>query len=220
MAERRAWTREHALALILMVVAASAALITSCGDGGGGGSSNGELCQQCGDTDGPCLSSVTVSGSDAQALCDPGIPACPIQLVCLRELGSAQRRCFPNSGRQPEQFECDGARAQRNTPTPIATPTPTGTPTFTASPTETPASTGPTPTDATPTISLAPTPEPTSTADEECGNGVVDVGEDCDGADLDGSTCEDECFEPGGTLSCNSDCTFDVSGCSDPECGD
>jgi hypothetical protein len=162
------------------------------------------------------MSSVTVSGTDAQALCDPGIAFCDIQLACFRKLGSAQRRCFPNSGRQPEQFECDGERAQRATPTPIATATVTGTPTFTPAATVTAASGSPS--DATPTISPTPTPQPTSTPEDECGNGIVDAGEDCDGSNLDGSSCDDECVDPGGTLRCNPDCTFDLSGCDDPDC--
>jgi len=53
----------------LLVVAACLAVVSSCGQGGGGGSSNGELCDQCGDTDGPCLATVQVTGNDADALC-------------------------------------------------------------------------------------------------------------------------------------------------------
>ena len=46
-----------------------------------------------------------------------------------------------------------------------------------------------------------------------CGNGVVDPGEQCDGSDLDGQTCSSQGFAGGGTLSCNNDCTFNISQC-------
>jgi cysteine-rich repeat protein len=53
----------------------------------------------------------------------------------------------------------------------------------------------------------------------QCGNGVVEVDEACDGTDLDGETCESQGFA-GGTLACSGDCTFDTSGCdSGPQCG-
>ncbi|HEX6853075.1 MAG TPA: serine protease [Candidatus Polarisedimenticolaceae bacterium] len=51
---------------------------------------------------------------------------------------------------------------------------------------------------------------------ENCGNGVVDAGEQCDGSDLGGETCESRGF-PGGTLSCTSSCTFNTSACT-PAC--
>jgi len=41
-----------------------------------------------------------------------------------------------------------------------------------------------------------------------CGNGVIDLGEQCDGANLGGQTCP-----YGGTLRCASDCTLDRSAC-------
>lgn len=47
-----------------------------------------------------------------------------------------------------------------------------------------------------------------------CGNGLVDVaGEQCDGADLGGSSCE-SLGRSGGTLGCTTECRFDVSGCA------
>jgi hypothetical protein len=54
-----------------------------------------------------------------------------------------------------------------------------------------------------------------------CGDGVINQpGELCDGADLGGNTCVDVGFL-GGTLACQSDCTFDASGCvGTPFCGD
>lgn len=47
-----------------------------------------------------------------------------------------------------------------------------------------------------------------------CGDGNVDVGEDCDGENLNGKTCETQGYLTG-TLSCAGDCTFDTSDCSD-----
>lgn len=48
-----------------------------------------------------------------------------------------------------------------------------------------------------------------------CGNGVLDPGEICDGAELDGETCQSQGFAGGGTLGCNSACNgYDTAGCS------
>lgn len=53
-----------------------------------------------------------------------------------------------------------------------------------------------------------------------CGNGVVEVGEDCDGGDLAGLTCQDLDFD-GGTLACNTaTCRNNVSGCVKKPAGD
>jgi hypothetical protein len=52
----------------------------------------------------------------------------------------------------------------------------------------------------------------------ECGNGVVEAGEQCDGADLDGEDCFSRGYG-GGILSCNPDCTFDESQCTSGMCG-
>jgi len=48
---------------------------------------------------------------------------------------------------------------------------------------------------------------------QACGNGVVDAGEDCDLANLNGQTCATQGFA-GGTLKCGSGCVFDTSGCT------
>src|SRR5437867_226462 len=61
------------------------------------------------------------------------------------------------------------------TPTPTPTPTPTATPTPTPTPT------------ATPTPTLTPTATSTPTATPHCGNGVVEVGEQCDDGALNGT---------------------------------
>lgn len=45
-----------------------------------------------------------------------------------------------------------------------------------------------------------------------CGDGLIELGESCDGADLDGQTCVSLGFDVG-TLACASDCSFDTSGC-------
>lgn len=54
-----------------------------------------------------------------------------------------------------------------------------------------------------------------------CGNGMAEpeYGEQCDGADLQGATCQSRGFL-GGTLACSPTCSFDTSGCQAPlTCG-
>jgi trimeric autotransporter adhesin len=47
-----------------------------------------------------------------------------------------------------------------------------------------------------------------------CGNGVIDAGEVCDGGLLGGESCGTQGCSAGGTLACNASCTgFDTSGC-------
>ena len=56
----------------------------------------------------------------------------------------------------------------------------------------------------------------------QCGNGVVESGEDCEGSDLRGETCE-SLGNAGGTLSCNADCSYNETACtqdSTPVCDD
>lgn len=57
------------------------------------------------------------------------------------------------------------------------------------------------------------TEDTTVDAGGECGNGVVEAGEQCDGGDLGGATCESEGFGGGGLL-CTADCTLDTSNCT------
>jgi hypothetical protein len=47
-----------------------------------------------------------------------------------------------------------------------------------------------------------------------CGDGAIDLGEECDGASLSGETCAGLGFSAGGTLACDSLCHFDTSGCA------
>ncbi|MFH1346975.1 MAG: dockerin type I repeat-containing protein [Spirochaetota bacterium] len=46
-----------------------------------------------------------------------------------------------------------------------------------------------------------------------CGNDTIDSEEQCDGSDLGGQTCTSRGYY-GGTLSCNANCTFNVSACT------
>ena len=46
-----------------------------------------------------------------------------------------------------------------------------------------------------------------------CGNNVAEAGEQCDGSDLGGFTCNSLGFIKGGKLRCAANCVFDVSGC-------
>jgi hypothetical protein len=56
------------------------------------------------------------------------------------------------------------------------------------------------------------TAEQASAKNAACGNGIVESGEQCDRANLNGQTCGSMGFTVG-TLSCNSDCTFNASAC-------
>ncbi len=48
---------------------------------------------------------------------------------------------------------------------------------------------------------------------EGCGDGVIEVGEDCDGVDLGGATCLSEGFTTG-SLSCTASCVLNTSACT------
>lgn len=61
---------------------------------------------------------------------------------------------------------------------------------------------------------LVALPEP----DADCGNGIVESGESCDGSDLAGETCSSRGYN-GGVLSCLSSCMFDLSQCFSSTCG-
>ena len=47
---------------------------------------------------------------------------------------------------------------------------------------------------------------------QSCGNGILDAGEECDGIDLGGQTCQGLGYSSG-VLNCGADCFFDTSGC-------
>ena len=55
--------------------------------------------------------------------------------------------------------------------------------------------------------------DPCAPVPATCGNGVIEAGEQCDGADLAGEDCVSRGFFGGGVLRCNGDCTFDVREC-------
>jgi hypothetical protein len=60
----------------------------------------------------------------------------------------------------------------------------------------------------------------TGDASSVCGNGVLDPGEQCDGADVRGLTCTVlDPFFTGGTLGCATNCTLDTGRCTHGTCG-
>jgi hypothetical protein len=148
--------------VVLLIGVVSATAFISCGGGGGGGDSNGDLCQQCGDSDGPCnAAGATLSGDDRPSGCttDP----CTVALRCTRKVDSGQRRCFPVNpdGQLDFRYECDGSRPiQSFAPTSTPLPSVTLTPTVTATPESTaPTATGPTPSATGPTPTATATPD-------------------------------------------------------------
>ena len=57
-------------------------------------------------------------------------------------------------------------------------------------------------------------------ATDSCGDGFLDPGEACDGADLAGQTCQSlGYYQPTGALGCRADCSFDLLGCGGAFCG-
>ncbi len=67
----------------------------------------------------------------------------------------------------------------------------------------------PTPVDGTPTV--MPTAGPTANP-LDCGNGTINTGEECDGAQLGGETCATLDFDSG-TLGCTSSCVYSYEHC-------
>ncbi|USN45696.1 MAG: DUF4215 domain-containing protein [Candidatus Woesearchaeota archaeon] len=47
----------------------------------------------------------------------------------------------------------------------------------------------------------------------ECGNGIIETGEQCDGASLGGATCLSQGYYEGGTMQCTANCQLDISQC-------
>lgn len=64
--------------------------------------------------------------------------------------------------------------------------------------------------------SSSPPPGKVNAVSTTCGNGTVESGEDCDGANLNGQTCESATLGAFtlGTLKCSPTCQFDMSGCT------
>ncbi|MBU1241007.1 hypothetical protein KKF84_11485, partial [Myxococcota bacterium] len=61
--------------------------------------------------------------------------------------------------------------------------------------------------------------EETVTGDD-CGDGVIDTGEECDGDALGGATCTGQGYY-GGTIGCSDECQLDVTECEGAgRCGD
>lgn len=54
--------------------------------------------------------------------------------------------------------------------------------------------------------------------DCHCGNGIVDVGEECDGTLVGDTTCVEQGLDPGPVL-CSAECTFDFGQCGTSVCG-
>jgi len=68
-------------------------------------------------------------------------------------------------------------------------------------------------------LSLVGCGKKTGASGAECGNGRLEMGEECDGDDVGIADCEGLGLE-GGALGCNADCTFDVTQCTgDASCG-
>jgi hypothetical protein len=52
-----------------------------------------------------------------------------------------------------------------------------------------------------------------------CGNGILETGEQCDGASLNSQTCLTKGFAGGGILACSNSCTFNTASCKASACG-
>ncbi|MCA9697254.1 MAG: lamin tail domain-containing protein, partial [Myxococcales bacterium] len=50
---------------------------------------------------------------------------------------------------------------------------------------------------------------------DDCGNGTLDAGEECDGDELDGQSCADFDGYSGGELGCTAACSFDLGNCAE-----
>ena len=55
-------------------------------------------------------------------------------------------------------------------------------------------------------------------ANYECGNGIIEGDEECDGAVLNGRTCSDVNAKLAGAVTCGPDCKYDFSKCVAVEC--
>ena len=189
MADTRRRIQEYrSLWLLLIVVAGvTAAVISSCG---GGGSSNGGLCEQCGvSPDGPCQPSVeVVPGPDQPPPCnvEGSLPN-----PCRVEL--ICRRKVDSA--QQRCFPKDPNTADVNFQFRCDGSRPGGT--------------------AVPQKTSTPGPTATPSA-SSCGDGIIDAGEDCDGINLNGESCESQGCGSGTLLCLN--CNFLFSECSSLGC--
>lgn len=61
-----------------------------------------------------------------------------------------------------------------------------------------------------------PAPVESAPVAQPCGNGVLEAGEQCDSANLDGNTCGTLGFTSG-NLGCSATCTLDTAGCVEAE---
>ena len=89
---------------ILALVVAAALL------GCGSESTNGNLCQQCGPNNGECMPTNVVSGNDRPSFCmtDP----CEVALLCVQEVDSRVKRCYPAQGNDVDAFYERGGMLQ------------------------------------------------------------------------------------------------------------
>jgi formylglycine-generating enzyme len=68
--------------------------------------------------------------------------------------------------------------------------------------------------DASTSLDASTLTEPSTTGPSAgCGNGELEEGEECDGTDLGGATCE-SVGQLGGSLACSEQCMLDASGCT------
>lgn len=182
MGERREW-RAFAVVMVLMATVSATAFV-SCGGGGKAADSDGGLCEECGDTDGPCIGPATLSNDELTGQCPlppqptgvgstpvPRPPSCSVALRCARKADSGQRRCFPvnpNTLQLEFSYECDGSRPEQ---TFVQTPGPPATATLTALKTATPAPSVSSSGNVTPAPSVSTaggvTPEPSVTPEPE-----------------------------------------------------
>jgi len=180
------------LALALLLATATATSIVSCGGGSSGGTDGG-LCEQCGQTDGPCISpAFIVPGANEPAPC----PTAPLpetcvarELICRRGVDTARQRCYPANGSGTDVdsgFRCKGVRPGSTLAPPTITPSP-----------------------------ATPVPSPTKTSDSRavCGDGIIQGFEECEAGKFNGATCESICDEGSGFLQCVA-CEISTSDCA------
>ena len=181
------------LALVLLLAAATATGIVSCGGGSSGGT-DGELCDQCGQTDGPCIApALVLPGANEPVPCPtapaPGPTCVPVNLICRRGVDTAQQRCYPATsleGQNPNPaFRCKGTRPGSTLGPPTTTPSP-----------------------ATPVPTTTKTPDSRS----ECGDGFIQGLEECEAGKFNGATCESICDQGSGFLQCVA-CEISTSDC-------